>query len=166
MTLSRDRLRGTQGRWWLVESCLDAEPNPAAQALAICTTLMDRYGVLCREAFAAEGLKGGFSRYYPVLKALEERGQLRRGFYVDTLGATQFSIPGVADQLRTPDQPTAEPIWLSALDPAQPYGGGLTLARRLPHQTHPARGNPRVFSQWKRTCRLVALPLQTTRAHP
>ena len=73
-------------------------------------------GVCCRVH------PGGFSQYYPVLKALEERGKVRRGFYVDTVGATQFSIPGVDDQLRQSASVEAEPVWLSVVDPAQPYG--------------------------------------------
>ena len=119
---SQSRLSGTEGRWWLVESIAGSAPDPAARGLAVCTALLDRYGVLCREAFAAESIRGGFSQYYPVLKALEERGKVRRGFYVDTVGATQFSIPGVDDQLRQSASAEAEPVWLSVVDPAQPYG--------------------------------------------
>ena len=124
LTQSRSRLQGTQGRWWLVASCLHDEPDLTSRGLAICTTLLDRYGVLCREAFGAENIRGGFSKYYPVLKALEERGKVRRGFYVDRLGATQFAIPGVGDQLRQ-DTPISRPIWLSILDPVQPHGAIL-----------------------------------------
>ena len=106
----------------MVENCLDSRTDAADQAFAVCTTLLDRYGVLCREAFSSEAIKGGFSRYYPVLKAMEERGKLRRGYYVDTLGATQFAIPGVDDQLRQDKSEESEPLWLSVLDPVQPFG--------------------------------------------
>ena len=37
---------------------------------------------------------------YPVLKALEERGQVRRGYFVAGLGAAQFALPGAVDRLR------------------------------------------------------------------
>ena len=55
----------------------------------------------------AEGIAGGFTNVYGVLKVLEERGQVRRGYFVDGLGAAQFAIPGAVDRLRrareTPD---------------------------------------------------------------
>ena len=50
----------------------------------------------------AEGVEGGFAGVYPVLKALEERGHLRRGYFVAGLGATQFALPGAVDRLRGP----------------------------------------------------------------
>ena len=40
--------------------------------------LLERHGVLTREAVNAEGIEGGFSAVYGVLKVLEERGQVRR----------------------------------------------------------------------------------------
>jgi len=39
--------------------------------------LLERYGVLTREAALGEGLEGGFAGVYPVLKAMEETGRLR-----------------------------------------------------------------------------------------
>jgi len=89
--------------------------------------------VLTREAVAAEGVVGGFSAVYGVLKVLEERGQVRRGYFVNGLGAAQFSMPGAVDRLRGvregPDALHPElaqaPIILAATDPAQPYGGTL-----------------------------------------
>jgi ATP-dependent Lhr-like helicase len=65
---------------------------------------------------------------------LEERGQVRRGYFVDGLGAAQFAVPGAVDRLRsareTPD-PTIrpddvpDPVVLASTDPAQPYGAAL-----------------------------------------
>ena len=82
----------------------------------------------------AEGLVGGFSAVYGVLKVLEERGQIRRGYFVDGLGAAQFAVPGAVDRLRsareTPDpgfrpDDVPDPIVLASTDPAQPYGAAL-----------------------------------------
>jgi ATP-dependent Lhr-like helicase len=96
--------------------------------------LVERYGVVTREAVLAEGLVGGFSAVYGVLKVLEERGQVRRGYFVDGLGAAQFAVPGAVDRLRaardTPDpiiRPDDVPhlVVLAATDPAQPYGAAL-----------------------------------------
>ena len=48
--------------------------------------LLERYGVVTREAVLAEGVKGGYAAAYGVLKVLEERGQVRRGYFVAGLG--------------------------------------------------------------------------------
>jgi ATP-dependent Lhr-like helicase len=88
--------------------------------------LLERYGVLTREAALGEGAEGGFAGVYPVLKALEERGRVRRGYFVAGLGAAQFAVPGAVDRLRAEREPATEaPIVLAATDPAQPYGAAL-----------------------------------------
>ena len=75
------------------------------------TQLVERYGIVTREMVSSEGLKGGFSAIYPVLKAMEEAGKLRRGYFVDGLGAAQFAAPGADDRLRQPhpDSPDDSP---------------------------------------------------------
>jgi ATP-dependent Lhr-like helicase len=91
--------------------------------------LLNRYGVLMRESVAAENIGGGFSAVYPVLKALEESGRIRRGYFVAGLGATQFALPAAVDLLRQmrlaadPEKP--EFVQLAAADPANPYGSVL-----------------------------------------
>ena len=121
------------GRWSLVAPLLLPRPTTAAIAHASALQLLERHGVLTREAVASEGVVGGFSAVYGVLKMLEERGQVRRGYFVNGLGAAQFSLPGAVDRLRGvregpdalhPEQAPA-PVILAATDPAQPYGGTL-----------------------------------------
>jgi ATP-dependent Lhr-like helicase len=89
--------------------------------------LLARHGVVTREAVMAEAIPGGFGSVYPVLKAMEEKGRLRRGYFVSGLGATQFALPGALDLLRSlrdaPDE--AEVVVLAATDPANPYGASL-----------------------------------------
>jgi ATP-dependent Lhr-like helicase len=123
-----------QGRWSLVEPLLVPRPTPTEAAHAQAMQLVERYGVVTREAVMAEGLVGGFSAVYGVLKVLEERGQVRRGYFVDGLGAAQFAVPGAVDRLRsardTPDPvlhpgDVPDPIVLASTDPAQPYGAAL-----------------------------------------
>ena len=99
----------------------------ASHALAL--QLLNRYGVLTREAVGAENIPGGFSAVYDVLKALEESGRIRRGYFVAGLGATQFALPAAVDllrQLRT-EPPAEKPefLQLAATDPANPYGSVL-----------------------------------------
>ena len=54
MTAKAERFQGTEGRWWLVESCLGGHISASEQALARCRVLLDRYGVLCREPGAEQ----------------------------------------------------------------------------------------------------------------
>ena len=123
-----------QGRWSLVAPLLRPVPSPTEAAHAQALQLVERYGVVTREAVLAEGLVGGFTNVYGVLKVLEERGQVRRGYFVDGLGAAQFAVPGAVDRLRaareTPDplihpDDVPDPVVLASTDPAQPYGGAL-----------------------------------------
>ena len=117
------------GRWSLVAPLLEPRPTSTVAAHAVATQLLERHGVLTREAALAEGVVGGFSAVYGVLKVLEERGQTRRGYFVSGLGAAQFSLPGAVDRLRSvrevPDHDDSPPLVLAATDPAQPYGSTL-----------------------------------------
>ncbi len=115
------------GRWSLVAPLLQPESAPTVRSTARALQLVERYGVLTREAALGEGITGGFAGVYPVLKALEERGDLRRGYFVEGLGAAQFASPGAVDRLRSIANsldPTGAVV-LSATDPAQPYGASL-----------------------------------------
>jgi ATP-dependent Lhr-like helicase len=134
--LGRPNLRGLSalgppagaGRWSLVAPLLRPTPTPTEAAHAQALQLLERHGVLTREAALSEGIDGGFAAIYPVLKALEERGQVRRGYFVAGLGAAQFALPGAVDRLRSvrePLEPDLTPVVLAATDPAQPYGAAL-----------------------------------------
>jgi ATP-dependent helicase Lhr and Lhr-like helicase len=121
-----------QGRWSLNEIAFDeSRKTPARQtewSHAIAQQLLTRYGVVFRETAHAENLPGGFSAVYDVLKALEESGRVRRGYFAADLGATQFAMPAAVDLLRSlrlnqQDQP--EVVMLAATDPANPYGSLL-----------------------------------------
>ena len=75
----------------------------------------------------AERVPGGFASIYAVLKAMEETGRIRRGYFVDGLGGAQFAAPGAVDRLRSSAPPSRVPetLVLSACDPANPYGAAL-----------------------------------------
>jgi ATP-dependent Lhr-like helicase len=114
------------GRWSLVRATPgDVTSTERAHALAM--QLLERHGVVTREGARAEGIVGGYAAVYPVLRALEESGKVRRGYFVAGLGAAQFALPGAVDRLRAHRSPDAdaEPRVLAATDPAQPYGAAL-----------------------------------------
>ena len=82
---------------------------------------------MTRNVPAIEGVRGGFSALYPVLRALEESGRVRRGFFVSGVAALQFALPGVLERLRNHRASGMEPrtLTLAADDPANPYGSIL-----------------------------------------
>ena len=120
------------GRWSLVEA---APGTPTERLHATALTLLDRYGVVTREAVASEGIEGGFSAVYPILRALEEAGRIRRGYFIDGLGAAQFALAGAIERLRSVRDPDRDAIGrhvhvLAAADPANPYGAAIPWPRR------------------------------------
>ena len=122
-----------QGRWSALHaaalSSKGSEITATERSHALAMQLLNRYGVLLRESVAAENVPGGFSAVYDVLKALEEGGRIRRGYFVAGLGATQFALPAAVDLLRQlrnePPEERPEFVQLAATDPANPYGSVL-----------------------------------------
>jgi ATP-dependent helicase Lhr and Lhr-like helicase len=150
------------GRWSLLpDRSGDADGAAATmRAHAQALTLLERHGVLTKGAVAAERIPGGFGGVYPVLRAMEESGQCRRGYFVEGLGAAQFALPGAVDRMRAlasgapggpvsgifpgPNGPRGpggssqagvsslqgQALALAAADPAQPYGAALPWPAR------------------------------------
>jgi ATP-dependent Lhr-like helicase len=122
------------GRWSLVRTVETAASasTQTARLHATAQALLERHGIVTREGVNGEDLPGGFSAVYPVLKAMEDAGRVRRGYFVEGLGAAQFGYPGAVERLRaerdTPDEPAA--TILAACDPAQPYGAAIPWPRR------------------------------------
>nr|WP_311836094.1 ATP-dependent helicase [Cellulomonas fimi] len=127
------------GRWSLLPA---READPTVRAHALAAQLLDRHGVVTRAVAPAEGIAGQFGAVYRVLAALEQAGQVRRGYFVEHLGGSQFALPGAVDQVRAdakevvrPGDPGDEPgrppaagpraVLLAATDPANPYGAAL-----------------------------------------
>jgi ATP-dependent Lhr-like helicase len=130
-----------EGRWSLVVPLASsAEPARGTRAArtrarrevtallaATAQQLLSRHGILTRESLSAESIAGGFGAVYPVLKAMEEAGRIRRGYFVAGLGAAQFALPGAIDLLRSmrDTEDTTQGEMLAATDPANPYGATL-----------------------------------------
>lgn len=136
---SRDRSRfrsrrqaktpGSEGRWSQLESHRHQDVSATERQSAIASQLIARYGILTREMVSSENLTGGFSAVYPVLKAMEEAGRIRRGYFVAGMGAAQFAAAGADDQIRhlsdltkADKEAESEVLMLAATDPANPYG--------------------------------------------
>jgi ATP-dependent Lhr-like helicase len=133
------------GRWSRLP---ERESDGTRRAHALAETYLDRHGVVTRGAVQAERAPGGFHATYQVLKALEEAGKVRRGYFVEGLGAAQFAATGAVDRMRAMSRPRdEEPLWtapvpggwdaqrrrrdearalvLAAADPANAYGAAL-----------------------------------------
>jgi ATP-dependent Lhr-like helicase len=117
------------GRWSLVTELVGSGANATERLHAAAGVLLQRYGVLTRESVAGEGWPGGFAGLYPVLRAMEESGRIRRGYFVEGLGGSQFALPGAVDRLRDLREPDAHVIALAACDPANSYGSVLPWPR-------------------------------------
>jgi ATP-dependent helicase Lhr and Lhr-like helicase len=123
------------GRWSLLPG-LEADPTRRAHAAA--EGLLERHGVVTRGAVAAERVPGGFASVYKVLAAFEETGRCRRGYFVGSLGAAQFGVPGAVDRLRSFSRDVGarelekpQAVALAATDPANPYGAALPWPERV-----------------------------------
>ena len=143
------------GRWSLVSESLRTavaladgkEPTGTEQRAALAATLLERYGVVTRDTVAGENVRGGFGAVYPVYREMEERGRVRRGYFVEGLGGAQFAVAGAVDRLRSmrraagadaSDDPRT--VLLAATDPANPYGAALAWPRdEARHSRSPSR---------------------------
>jgi ATP-dependent Lhr-like helicase len=135
------------GTW---EATTASSPTQTESSHALALQLLSRYGILLRESVAAENVPGGFSAVYDVLKALEEGGRIRRGYFVAGLGATQFALPAAVDLLRqlrnAPPAEKPEFVQLAATDPANPYGSVLRWPD-LPVAEEDSESAPRVLTR-------------------
>lgn len=130
-------------------------PSATEAEVLLAGVLLERHGVLTREAVRGEGLPGGFSGLYPVLRAMEEAGRVRRGYFLAGMGAAQFALPGAVDRLRAERSGAersgagrvdagaerhagreafgrTEVVVLAATDPANPLGLCLPWPQRGP----------------------------------
>jgi ATP-dependent Lhr-like helicase len=139
------------GRWSLVSDAAATalelrggkEATDTERRHALAARLLERQGVVTRDAVAAESVPGGFSAVYPVLREMEERGRVRRGYFVEGLGGAQFCLPAALDTLRSEradpagDDGTVKVVVLAAADPANPYGAALPWPRHSDEDRRP-----------------------------
>jgi len=133
------------GRWSRLPNRAEDDTRRAVLRTEV---LLDRYGVLTRGEVTAEGVTGGFSAVYPILRQAEEAGRCRRGYFIDGLGAAQFGLAGAVDRLRgiattsaSESRPAGETLVLAATDPANPYGAALPWPERIHQADDGKRGH-------------------------
>lgn len=154
------------GRFSRVDTLLQEPVEATVTALARADLLLDRYGVLTRGCLQVEDSAGGFSQLYRIYSAAEDRALVRRGYFIEGLGAAQFAAPATVDLLRsaadnlsipagpqgfgasayTPQRTDTEQVYgtftvtlLAATDPANPYGAALSWPA-IPSFAHEGEG--------------------------
>lgn len=154
------------GRFSRVDTLLQEPVEATVAALARADLLLDRYGVLTRGCLQVEDSAGGFSQLYRIYSAAEDRALVRRGYFIEGLGAAQFAAPATVDLLRstadslsipagqqafgasayTPQRTDTEQVYgtftvtlLAATDPANPYGAALNWPA-IPSFAHEGAG--------------------------
>ncbi len=154
------------GRFSRVDTLLQEPVEATVAALARADLLLDRYGVLTRGCLQVEDSAGGFSQLYRIYSAAEDRALVRRGYFIEGLGAAQFAAPATVDLLRstadnlsipagpqgfgasayTPQRTDTEQVYgtftvtlLAATDPANPYGAALSWPA-IPSFAHKGEG--------------------------
>ncbi|MEZ4399972.1 MAG: DEAD/DEAH box helicase [Kofleriaceae bacterium] len=124
-----------EGRWALVPA---PTGSPTDRAHAQLRQWLTRYGVVTKDSATAEG---GFAAAYPVLRALEDSGQLVRGHFVAELAAMQFATASAVEALRSHARPRRPPavVTLDATDCANPYGAILPWPAGVDGEARPRR---------------------------
>lgn len=105
-------------RWSLVDVPSPEPPATAARLLA-------RYGLVCREVVAAEGLS--WSDFVPLLSRMEMLGQVRRGYFVRGLSGMQFALPDAVEQLRAAARLAGEATGAGNADPGKSASAGIVV---------------------------------------
>jgi ATP-dependent Lhr-like helicase len=130
-------ITATQGRWSLTIRLFETRHVPGTGQVpdrrALAELLLERHGIVTRDAVRAEGIPGGYSAVYGELKALETLGLCRRGYFVEGLGGAQFALGGAVErlrELRSLEDDDHDVLVLAAAEPAQPYGASLPWPKR------------------------------------
>ncbi|WP_276916455.1 DNA glycosylase AlkZ-like family protein [Parvibacter caecicola] len=113
------------GVWTLLEP---SSADPTLQAVGLVEGLLDRYGVVTADIVLAAGIPGGFGGLYPVLRSMEDAGELLRGRFVEGLGPVQFASREVVEQLRSHVEGASNPDSLLAGSSGEPLDDGRAVA--------------------------------------
>ena len=127
------------GRWSLVAS-LGAAASGTVRGHALATALLERWGIASRAGARSDDLPGGFAVVGDVLRAMEDAGSVRRGYFVESLEGAQFAWPGAIDRLREASRGSAPRIdVVAAVDPGLAWGSVLPWPPLTDPAVRPAR---------------------------
>src|SRR6185436_9478958 len=144
----RSSPRTSEGRWSLVETVAATPATATEWGAATAHQLLTRYGVVTREPVSSEAIAGGFSAVYQVLRAMEDAGRIRRGYFV--AAADPASVFHGAEHLVDRAEPARDRLRRDRLarhhavagqqlmrGGGAPFGGGGRRGRHRLHQRPP-----------------------------
>jgi ATP-dependent Lhr-like helicase len=94
----RERVSHSSGRWALLHT--DEFVNDSERIEAASFLLLKRYGVIFRDLLAREKNMPRWHELLPVLRRLEDRGEIRGGRFVSDFRGEQFALPYAVSSLR------------------------------------------------------------------
>lgn len=118
------------GRFSRVDTLLQEPVEATIAALARADLLLDRYGVLTRGCLQVEDSAGGFSQLYRIYSAAEDRALVRRGYFIEGLGAAQFAAPATVDLLRSTADNLSIPAGPQNFSATQGFGASAYTPQR------------------------------------
>lgn len=118
------------GRFSRVDTLLQEPVEATVAALARADLLLDRYGVLTRGCLQVEDSAGGFSQLYRIYSAAEDRALVRRGYFIEGLGAAQFAAPATVDLLRSTADNLSIPAGPQNFSATQSFGASAYNPQR------------------------------------
>lgn len=118
------------GRFSRVDTLLQEPVEATVAALARADLLLDRYGVLTRGCLQVEDSAGGFSQLYRIYSAAEDRALVRRGYFIEGLGAAQFAAPATVDLLRSTADNLSIPAGPQNFSATQSFGASAYTPQR------------------------------------
>jgi ATP-dependent Lhr-like helicase len=138
---------GWVGRWSLVPRARPGSNDLYDRAEAVARQWLDRYGIVARNWYVRERPPVPWRAIYDVLRRMEYRGEVRRGYFVKGLAGAQFTLPEAVERLRaTAEDDEAPMVAMWSADPAnanvlplygsdpdplgRPRGGAVLVTRR------------------------------------
>ena len=118
------------GRFSRVDTLLQEPVEATVAALARADLLLDRYGVLTRGCLQVEDSAGRFSQLYRIYSAAEDRALVRRGYFIEGLGAAQFAAPATVDLLRSTADNLSIPAGPQNFSATQSFGASAYTPQR------------------------------------
>ena len=124
----KQRLQKRSGRWIPVTAfaVMGKDLSPEERVKAQTRLLLQRYGILVKEFYRKENGLVPWSQIFQVLKRMEWRGEVHRGYFVQGLSGIQFALPEALErleQIQVQENKDDSLHVLSTMDPALPFGG-------------------------------------------
>ena len=109
--------RFSRGRWSVLQR--DSYVSEREPIVALCLTLLKRYGVVFRDLLHREKNLPRWRELLSTFRRLEAQGEIRGGRFVDGFLGEQFALPYAVQSLRAMKKEESEPmqLTLAAVDP-------------------------------------------------